>query len=186
MSGVFVAVVGPSGAGKDSLLHHARDRLAHAGRIVFVRRTITRPVDPQSEDHDTLDPAAFRRAARDGAFALSWHAHGLDYGLPVALETDLAAGRVVVANLSRAVLPALLARYPGARIVAVTASRDIIARRLAARGRESEDAIKNRLARTIDRPLPEGAIEIDNSGPLEIAGTRFVDLLQQLTLPQPA
>ncbi len=185
MKGVFVAVVGPSGAGKDSLIRYAGEHLAGTGGIVFVRRIITRPVDPASEDHDTLDAAAFRRAERDGAFALSWSAHGLDYGLPVTLEDDLAAGRVVVANLSRAVLPAMIARYPGARIVAVTASREVIARRLAARGRETEDAIENRLARTLDRPLPEGAVEIDNSGPLETAGARFVDLLQQLALPQP-
>lgn len=186
MKGVFVAVVGPSGAGKDSLLRYAADRLAESGRIAFVRRIITRQVDPASEDHDTLDPAAFRRAESSGAFALSWSAHGLDYGLPIGLEADLAAGRTVVANLSRAVLPALVARYPGARIVAVTARRDVIARRLAARGRESEDAIRNRLARSIDRPLPEGAIEIDNSGPLETAGESFVDLLQRLALPQSA
>ena len=76
-NGVFVAVVGPSGAGKDTLIAYARDRLAERRRVEFVRRVITRPSDRSSEDHDTLADAAFDEAESAGSFALSWSAHGL-------------------------------------------------------------------------------------------------------------
>ena len=86
--GAFVAVVGPSGAGKDTLIGYAKARLAEKGRgrFHFVRRVITRAADGSTEDHDTLSPMAFERAEADGAFALSWEAHGLCYGLPAEID----------------------------------------------------------------------------------------------------
>ena len=176
MSGRFVAVVGPSGVGKDSLIDFARARLAHSGRVVFVRRIVTRPANG-GEDHGSLDEGAFIAAEAGGAFALSWFAHGLHYGLPIALDADLAAGKLVVANLSRRMIPALLARYPDAVVVLVTAERDVLARRLAARGRETPAAIQARLDRDIDDRLPPDAVRIDNSGELQAAGAQFTRLL---------
>lgn len=178
MTGTFVAVVGPSGVGKDSLIGFARERLEATGRVVFVRRVVTRQADGGSEDHDSMDAEAFALAERDGAFALSWDAHGLRYGLPIALERDLAAGKVVVANLSRGVIPALVARYPEALVVSVTADRDVIAQRLANRGRETAESIQRRLDRSVDSRLPASTIRIDNSGELETAGDQFVRLLE--------
>lgn len=178
MRGTFVPVVGPSGVGKDSLIAFARERLEASGRVVFVRRVVTREADGGSEDHDTMDTAAFAQAERDGAFALNWNAHGLRYGLPVSLENDLSAGRVVVANLSRAVIPALIARYPQAIVVSVVAEREVIARRLAARGRETAESIQRRLERSVIDRLPPSTVVIDNSGALEAAGEQFVRLLE--------
>lgn len=178
MSGTFVAVVGASGVGKDSLIGFARARLEATGRVVFVRRVVTRSADSRSEDHDTMDEVSFAQAEASGRFALSWAAHGLRYGLPVQLEDDLAAGRVVVANLSRSVIPMLVERYPAAVVVLVTADRDIIERRLANRGRETAASIQGRLGRRIGDTLPTSTVKIDNSGPLEVAGTQFVRLLE--------
>ncbi|MHA6729750.1 phosphonate metabolism protein/1,5-bisphosphokinase (PRPP-forming) PhnN [Devosia sp. A369] len=177
MSGKFVAVVGPSGVGKDSLIGYARERLEPTGRVVFVRRVVTRPADGGSEDHDSMDEAAFAAAEAAGQFTLSWGAHGLRYGLPISLEADLAAGRVVVANLSRRVIPALLERHPDAVVVLVTAERSVLAQRLAARGRETPESIQARLARNVDDGLPENTIRIDNSGDLAAAGKKFASML---------
>ena len=179
MTGTFVAVVGPSGVGKDSLIRFARERLGD--RIAFVRRVVTRSADGNAEDHDTLDPEGFLQAETRGEFALSWAAHGLRYGLPATLEHELASGRVVVANLSRGVLPALLQRYPTAVVVSVVAERAVIAERLLRRGRETAASVERRLARRIDcNTVPANAVVIDNSGELAVAGTRFVRLLQEL------
>ena len=178
MSGTFVAVVGASGVGKDSLIGFARARLEATDRVVFVRRVVTRSADSSSEDHDSMDEAAFAQAEASGQFALSWAAHGLRYGLPIALEDDLAAGRVVVANLSRAVIPDLMLRYPEAVVVSVTADRDVIAKRLASRGRETAESIQRRLDRSVSDQLPASTVMIDNSGPLAVAGSQFVRLLE--------
>ncbi|KQX34964.1 hypothetical protein ASD04_16435 [Devosia sp. Root436] len=180
MSGTFVAVVGPSGVGKDSLIGFARARLEAGGRVTFVRRVVTRPADGGSEDHDSLDETAFAEAEAAGKFALSWDAHGLRYGLPVSLEDDLRAGRAVVANLSRGMIPALMARYPDALVVAVTADREVIAERLANRGRETEESIRQRLDRQVGDGLPVSTVRVDNSGALEVAGMAFVRLLEDV------
>ena len=97
--GCFVAVVGPSGAGKDTLINFARERLAGDARFVFARRVVTRPADAGSEVHDSFGAAEFDAALAAGAFGLNWSAHGLRYGLPIGLDDDIAAGRTVIANL---------------------------------------------------------------------------------------
>jgi len=150
---MLVAVVGPSGAGKDTLMGLARVRLADDARFVFVRRAITRPSGAGGEDHRAVDPAAFAAERAEGGFALCWDAHGLSYGIPRSIEDDMAAGRVVVANLSRGVLARAAARYR-LRVLVITAPPAVLAARLAARGREDAADIAARLAR--ETALPEG------------------------------
>ena len=150
---MLIAVVGPSGAGKDTLMAGARAALAQDPRFRFVRRAITRPAEAGSEDHEALSEADFAARRAAGGFALSWGAHGLRYGIPRDIEEDIAARRVVIANLSRAVLPEASARYR-LRVLNITAPMEVLAARLAARGRERTADIAARLAR--DVVLPDG------------------------------
>ena len=62
-TGVLVLVVGPSGAGKDTLMDAARAGLAADPRYRFARRLITRPAMAGAEDHDSCDEAGFRADA---------------------------------------------------------------------------------------------------------------------------
>jgi len=180
MSGVFVAIVGPSGSGKDTLINFARNRLADRPEFIFVRRIVTRPADRQSEDHDSLSEAEFDALELANGFALSWPAHGLRYGLPASVDTDIDAGRVVIANVSRQIVGEIERRYPRTATVALSASPDIIAQRLAARGREDASAITQRLARIVKADaLGPATIRLDNSGPLVLAGERLVDILTE-------
>ena len=146
---MLVAVVGASGAGKDTVLDGLRAALAGDQRIVFACRAITRGGQAGGEAHEALTEAEF--ASRD--FALQWQAHGLHYGIPRSIDADLAAGRVVLANLSRHVLTDAAALYPLA-VLHITAPPAIRAARLAARGREDAADIVARLAR--EAPLPDG------------------------------
>ena len=104
--GRLVLVVGPSGAGKDTLIALARDQCAGDAMVVFPRRIVTRPPSG-SEDHDSVSPSAFDRAAGQGAYAFWWEAHGLKYALSAAIDAELRAGKTVVCNVSRAVVSAL-------------------------------------------------------------------------------
>jgi len=94
-AGTFFLIVGASGVGKDTLLAGARAALAADDRFVFARRTITRPADAGGEDHLFSAPDAFARTREAGGFLSYWSAHGLDYGLPVALADLLAQGQHV-------------------------------------------------------------------------------------------
>lgn len=177
--GTFVAVVGPSGAGKDSVMAYARERLSSEAGIHFVRRVITRPCDPSLEDHDTMSPTAFASAQAAGAFALSWASHGLSYGIPVVVDVLVGSGKLAIANLSRAALPDLRARYANAVVAEITASPEVLGRRLALRGRETVEEIAARLKRTVadDRDGGDRQV-IDNSGALAEAGEKFVALVR--------
>ena len=142
----LIYVIGPSGAGKDTLMDGARAQLAGDARFLFVQRSITRPAEAGGEAHRALSVAAFEAERTAGAFALWWGAHGLFYGIPRDIEADLAARRVVVANLSRGVLADAAQRFR-LRVLVVMAPVAVLAARLAARGRETAEDIAARLAR---------------------------------------
>ena len=101
--GRLVLVVGPSGAGKDTLIDLARAACAGDANVVFARRVVTREASG-SEDNEQVTPDAFRQALACGAFAVHWEAHGLSYALSRAVADDVLAGRTVVANISRSVI----------------------------------------------------------------------------------
>ncbi|GHE01198.1 ribose 1,5-bisphosphate phosphokinase [Defluviimonas sp. 20V17] len=179
MSGRLFAVVGPSGAGKDTLMQAVR--AARPG-VVLARRVITRPTEAGGEDFEGVDEAEFARRMTAGAFVLHWRAHGLRYGVPGAVRADLAAGRDVLFNGSRAGLAEAAAAFPALRVLHITARPEVLAARLAARGRECADQIGARLARAdlVLPGLPAGVAvtEIDNSGPLDGAVAMLLAALQ--------
>ncbi len=177
--GILFFVVGPSGAGKDTLLDGARGAMAGDARFAFARRTITRPADAGGEEHEPVDLAAFEDIERAGGFLVSWRAHGLAYGLPAALRDELARGRHVIANGSRAVIADLAKRVPRLVVVRVTAPVEILARRLAGRGRETEQDIAARLARAdlaVDADVE--VIDVINDDTPETGIGRFVTAIE--------
>ncbi len=167
MGGRFIAVVGPSGVGKDSLMEGL---CAQRPDLHRVRRVITRAADAGGEDFDSVSESLFAARAAGGDFALHWKAHGLSYGIPAEVHGVLAQGQDALANLSRGVLQQAANSFDDLVVMEVTASPKILARRLAQRGREQGREIDRRLARP--KPvMPEGltVITIDNSGALAVA-----------------
>ena len=174
--GTLVLVVGPSGAGKDSVIAGAAERLSGDPSFIFARRLITRPAAAGGEEHIAVSPAEFAEWRDAGGLMLHWHAHGLDYGLPMTLTGELAAGRTVIANVSRTVIAEARERF-AAVAVAVTASPEALAARLAARGRETADDIHDRLRRSASVPADPADLVIENDGALEDAVERFTGVL---------
>ncbi len=169
-SGGFVLVVGPSGAGKDTLLRLAREALAGDPRFVFPRRLVTRPPS-EHEDNETIGEAEFAEGEAAGRFALSWRAHALGYALPassVALARD---GHVVVCNVSRRVIAEARRSLPGVTVVEVTAPPDVLAARLAARGRREDGDLGARLARSVSVTAD---LVVVNDGTPEAGAARLV------------
>ena len=182
---MLILVVGPSGAGKDTLLNGARRALADAP-VRFVRRVITRTQDaddePSTEAHDSVTEQAFAALQAGGGFALHWRAHGLLYGIPSDIGVDVAQGRAVVANVSRAVVAEAAARFP-VGVVEISAPADTLARRLAARGREDAVDMARRLSRSIELPLPVMRERVMNDGTVEAGVRLFVAAIRRLAGP---
>jgi len=180
--GRLVLVVGPSGAGKDSVIDWVRARIESgcaACEVRFARRTITRPAGAGGERHVAVDRAGFERLRTAGSFALDWSANGHSYGIGQEIRTWLAEGRTVVVSGSRGHLPEALRAFPDARVALITASREVLRQRLLARGREAHDEIEARLARADAFTLPAGIapVEIRNDGLLETAGQSLMAML---------
>ncbi|MEK9971163.1 MAG: phosphonate metabolism protein/1,5-bisphosphokinase (PRPP-forming) PhnN [Ferrovibrio sp.] len=178
--GRLVLVTGPSGVGKDSLLDGARAALAGRGDVIFPRRIVTRAAGLGGEDYIPVSEAEFAAMAARGDFALHWPAHGLHYGIPASIDADLAAGRQVVVNVSRAVIDQARRKYPALLVLAINASPDVLRRRLLARGRENAAEIEERLARAaayrLDGP---DVVPLSNDGALADGIAAFVALLEK-------
>lgn len=138
---MIFAVVGPSGAGKDTLI---RGALQAQPDLRLVRRVITRPSEAGGEDFDGVTPAEFALREVQGDFALTWQAHGLSYGIP---KDQVTGPGTVLFNGSRAALPLAARVFPGLRVILVTAPDIVLAARLANRGRETTEDIRARLSR---------------------------------------
>ncbi|RCH30464.1 phosphonate metabolism protein/1,5-bisphosphokinase (PRPP-forming) PhnN [Pseudomonas aeruginosa] len=128
--------MGPSGSGKDSLLQAAREPLALRGCRI-VRRVITRSAEAVGEDAQAVTPAQFDTLERASAFAMSWRANGLCYGIPVQIDEWLAQGYDVLVNGSRGYLAQARRRYPDLLAVLLGVKPEVLRQRLLARGRES-------------------------------------------------
>lgn len=178
--GRLVLVTGPSGVGKDSLLDGARAALAGRDDVVFPRRYVTRPPGLAGEDYLSITEDEFAGMLARGEFALHWPAHGLHYGIPASIDADLAAGRQVVVNVSRAVIDQARAKYPGLLVLAISASPDALRQRLLRRGRETLAEIEERLARAAAyRVEGTDVVTLNNDGPLNEGIAAFVALLEK-------
>ena len=166
-------VVGPSGAGKDTLLSGA---LAANPALHWARRVITRPEGAVGEPFEGVSEPAFASRLARGDFALHWEAHGLRYGVP---HTELPQGRDVLLNGSRAAITQALAAFPGLRVIHITAPIAVLAERLLDRGRETREEIETRLLRAAE-PMPMGVpvIEIANDAAPEVGVSRLLQALK--------
>jgi ribose 1,5-bisphosphokinase len=180
MAGTLFYVVGPSGAGKDSLMSYARARLQDSGApaVLFAHRYITRPAEAGGENHVAVTRTEFARMRALHLFALDWESHGHAYGIGREIELWLGRGAGVVMNGSREYLPEAARRFPELCVVSIEVDPAVLRARLETRGRESAREIEKRLARareyTVDHPR---LARVHNNHELAAAGDRLLRVL---------
>ena len=180
----LVYVMGPSGAGKDSVLRYARRHLDGRYPVVFAHRYITRPTGEDTENYIALSPGEFDLRRSRGLFAFDWEAHGWRYGIGAEIDLWRRTGLTVVIDGSRQHFLQHRAALSDALPVLIAAPPDTLRQRLIARGREDAAAIDRRLERAkAYAPAAPDLVTIDNSGPLENAGAALVALLIGLAPP---
>ena len=175
--GRLILVVGPSGAGKDTLLGLARAACADDSSIVFPRRVVTREAS-SFEDNEQMSLDAFKQARSQGDFAVHWEAHGHCYALSRAIDDDIRARRTVVANVSRTVIEALRRAYADVVVILITAPAEILAERLAVRARSSDGRLADRLGRAVDDVATAPDVTIANVGSVEQHARELVGVIK--------
>ena len=176
-SGILFLIVGPSGVGKDTLLDGARERLGANRWFSFPRRIITRPSDAGGEDHIPATAEEFDQLLAAGKMMHHWSAHGLRYGVPVSVKSQLDAGINVVLNTSRKELAAFRQKHCEVIVVNISASASSIENRLRKRGRETDSEIESRLARMTENwDAESGTLELANED-AETGILNLVDLI---------
>lgn len=177
MPGRLIYVVGPSGAGKDSVIASARKNMFKNKYLHFSPRYVTRPYG-SGHDDVAVSFEVFAHYKASGEFALDWTAHGLCYGVSVLIDHQLQLGKTVIVNGSRAHVATALGKYPDITVVSITVPREVAQTRLMARAREDAAAIAARLERVPEMVVPAAQrVTIDNSGPLEHATQALIRVL---------
>ena len=180
----LIYIMGPSGAGKDSLLNSLHQEMASLGKslpLIMAQRTITRSHHQSNENHEAVDEASFESLLQSNAFALNWFANGLHYGIRHEQLAPMSKGSWVMVNGSRAYLEQAKLRFPGLTVLHITAPVDVLRSRLLARGRENEKDIEARLSRSQSLESNPQDLYVINDGRLEDSLTKLKDLLQQRT-----
>jgi ribose 1,5-bisphosphokinase len=175
--GRLVLVVGPSGAGKDTLLGLATAACADDPAIVFPRRVITREASA-AEENEEVSAGTFQEALTRGEYAMHWEAHGHCYALPRAIDDDIRSGRTIVANVSRTVIGAMRRAYADVVVVLVTAPPNVLAERIAMRARSSDGRVENRLRRTVEDASAAPDVTIVNTGSVEYHSRQLVRIIK--------
>jgi len=175
--GRLILVVGPSGAGKDTLLGLAKAACADDGNIVFPRRLITRQASV-SEDNDEVSAGTFEAALARDEYAMHWDAHGHRYALSRAIDDDIRSGHTVVANVSRTVIATMRRAYASVLVVSITAPPNVLAERIAMRARGSDGKIEQRLHRTVDEASAVPDVTIVNTGSVDYHARQLVRIIK--------
>lgn len=174
--GRLILVVGPSGAGKDTLIALAQAACAGNDNAVFPQRVVTREAS-SFENNAAVSSMLFGQMLARGDFAFQWEAHGLRYGIPRSIIDDIRAGRTIVVNASRTIIEPARRSYINVTVVSVTAPPEVLAERLAARARPSDGRLDNRIHRAVTAGAPD--IVINNVGPPDDHAAELLEAIER-------
>jgi guanylate kinase len=148
MTGLLFIVTAPSGAGKSSLVNAVlADDPALALSISYTTRA-PRAGETNGREYHFVDRAAFQKMLDAGEFLESAEVHGNFYATSQKQITDSrAAGRDVVLEIDWQGAAQVRRLFPDAiGIFILPPSTAELERRLRARGKDSDEAIRRRLA----------------------------------------
>lgn len=169
----IVLIIGPSGAGKDTLIKEAKKEFKE--KINFVKRYITRESDV-NESNYYIDEYAFEILRHNSYFASSWNAHGNFYGIPKRFIKN----GINLISISRGRIKDFENLYDNVYTINITLPKEILNQRLLKRGRENKEDIEKRVQREYEKIEAKNLIEFDNLASIEDSKKNFISLLKRI------
>ncbi len=167
----IILIVGPSGAGKDTLINAVRGKVD----ANIVTRYITRPPD-EFEQNYYVDKDAFLILKQNDFFFITWEAHSNFYGIPL---NQIERG-INIISVSRTVISKFEEKFEDTITVEITAPKELIVKRLIKRHRESKKEIEKRLERYFIEIKAKKLITFENKEKLSESIKKFKDLIDAL------
>ncbi|MFX1427141.1 MAG: phosphonate metabolism protein/1,5-bisphosphokinase (PRPP-forming) PhnN [Promethearchaeota archaeon] len=179
--GTLFLVVGNSGSGKDSIISGVINKYpSNLKQLYAPKRYITREPS-EFEDNIAITPEEFRKMEMNGKFALKWQIYGLNYGIPIEIESQLEKGHSVIINVSRTIVKEAREKYKNVKVIFVEVPFEITYQRIKDRKREEKKLLQERIERARNnQQFPEADITIDNTGELDDAVNKFLIYLLNL------
>ena len=181
--GSLVIISGPSGAGKGTLVDRLVARVPHLWVSVSATTRPPRPHEVEGEDYFFLTPGEFSARVEAGEF-LEWaEVHGNRYGtLAATVRERMAQGFDVILEIDPQGAMQVKRLMPEAVLVFIIApSMEELERRIRARGAESDEQIKTRLATAVrELQLVETYDHVVENDDVARATTELVGIIESL------
>ncbi|MBC8210616.1 MAG: ribose 1,5-bisphosphokinase [Gammaproteobacteria bacterium] len=162
-------LVGPSGAGKDTLLRELKKNQYAETQPLVAHRYITRDPREGDENHVELCPFDFNRRLEAGLFLFNWESHGYQYAIGREVKKWVKSGHNVIINGSREYFPVAREILPALVPIWISVSEQILRQRLISRGRETAEQIEQRILRNrqLESLRPKHCVLINNDQSIE-------------------
>lgn len=179
--GRLIVILGASGVGKDTLLSTVRSRYRCTDDLLFAPRAVTRAAVDGSSTDFRLTESEFDQRKQLGDFCVWWSAHGLHYGIAQDAVVEVRRGKVVIVNGSRRAIGGYGALGVPWAIIEIEGSLALRERRLAARNRESGEALNERLELVHwERPPDVAYACVRNDGTVESGAVQLLSRLAEV------
>lgn len=190
---LLVVVSGPSGVGKDTLLERLA-QLNHDLQFQFVvTATTRRPRDGERNgvNHHFVDREEFERMIAAGELLEYANVYGNYYGVPRSqVRSALARGKHVLLRVDVQGAERLRSVAPDAVFVFVLPpSLETLEERLKARGKDSPDSIKTRLAAARAEIAQSDRFDyriVNGDGALDETVEKLIDIIKRESRRRPA
>lgn len=150
-NGLLFILVGPSGAGKNTLMRAAKQRFADLRQLATATTRAMRPGEQQNREHLFVSLAEFQRMVASGELVEHQNVHLDDwYGTPRrSLESAFAEDRDLIADIECLGAEQIYAEYADNTVLIFVSpsSVEVLAERIRMRGNVSDEELAGRLAR---------------------------------------
>jgi phosphonate metabolism protein PhnN/1,5-bisphosphokinase (PRPP-forming) len=182
--GTLFLVVGNSGSGKDSIISGVIENYpSYLKKIYSPPRYITRKAST-TEGNIYVSPEEFKSLEKQGKFALRWYIYGLNYGIPIKIDSLLRNGHPVIMNVSRTIINNAKKRYKNIKVIFIKIPFELTVKRLRERGRESGNLLEKRIKRAkTHQTFPKADYILDNSGSLDKAVSQCLEYIIEASPP---